>query len=324
VTVRLKAGVIGHGIMGKKHARVLQQIGGVDLVAIVDKDPDARPDNNILFSQDINDLKNLELDYCVVSVPTEFHERVGLFLAQNGISALIEKPFSRNLEVAKRIKNEFKKYDLLAAVGYVERFNPSIMEAKRRIDNGELGQIYQIDTRRINNFPNRIKDVGVTFDLATHDIDLTLFLSRQKYNSIKSEIYKIDNREFDDLISVTATLTSGIIVNHLVNWVSPFKERKITILGEKGVFVCDTIHGDLYFYSNDSKNLYWEALEDARGLSEGSMLKFALEKKEPLVSEHESFRDFILGGVKNNLAGLDDSIEVIKVAERILQGGVIR
>ena len=59
-------------------------------------------------------------------------------------------------------------------VGHVERFNPAVLELGRLLDGGWLSTVYAITSRRAGPFPDRIRDVGVTIDLATHDVDILL------------------------------------------------------------------------------------------------------------------------------------------------------
>jgi predicted dehydrogenase len=316
-----KVAIIGFGVMGKNHFRALNELQETEVVAVFDENT-----NNLknlpskIIANSIEELSETPIDYCVIAVPTSHHEQVALKIADLGFNALIEKPIANDSESAVKIKDTFENRNLVLGVGHIERFNPSIMEAKKRLLKQELGKIYQISTRRQNGFPVRISDVGVVKDLATHDIDLTMFLSDSDYSKIFSRASYRSGRESEDLISVTAELENGIIVNHLVNWVSPFKERVVTVLGEKGAFVCDTLLGDLTFYENASFESDWDSVINFRGASEGSVTRYSILKKEPLKVEHLNFIDYI-NGIKDVTAIVtaDQGIKVLKIAELILR-----
>ena len=77
---------------------------------------------------------------------------------------------------------------MVGAVGHVERFNPAIRALKRRLLDLELGELYQISTSRQGPFPDRIRDVGVIKDLGTHDIDLTMWISGERYASVSARV----------------------------------------------------------------------------------------------------------------------------------------
>src|SRR4029078_1016287 len=97
----------------------------------------------------------------------------------------------------------------------------------------------------------------------------------------------------EDLISITAQSANGIVINHLVNWLSPLKERTTVVTGDKGAFVADTLTGDLYFHENGQVATEWEQVSTFRGVTEGNSIRYAIPKPEPLRVQHENFRDAV-------------------------------
>lgn len=118
---RLRAGLIGLGMMGRQHARVLGSLPGVDLVAVADPGGDlhqvsgGRP-----IEADVDSLIARGLDYCVVAVPTIHHESIGLALAASGIHAMVEKPLAHDIESSQRVAEAFASANLVGAVGHIE------------------------------------------------------------------------------------------------------------------------------------------------------------------------------------------------------------
>ena len=247
----LRAGLVGLGAMGRNHARVLRSLDGVELVGVVDPLPG--PDHDAHGAPVFDDLEPLlaaGLDYVVVACPTGLHEEVGLQLAEAGVGVLIEKPLAHTPEAARRLVDAFESRGLVAGVGHIERFNPALQSLRARLTAGELGQLYQVVTRRQGPFPARIADVGVIKDLATHDIDLTAWVTGEDYVSVSARTSRRSGREHEDMVVVVGELDGGTIVNHLVNWMSPLKERSTVVTGERGCFVADTLRADLTFYAN--------------------------------------------------------------------------
>lgn len=158
-----------------------------------------------------------------------------------------------------------------------------------------LGEVFQIATRRIGPFPDRIRDVGVVKDLATHDLDLTAWVGGAGYDTIAAYTASRAAREHEDLVAASGRLTNGTITNHLVNWLTPYKERLVLATGERGSLVADTLLADLTHFQNGSVPVEWESISDFRGVSEGDVTRFAISKPEPLRLELESFRDAVLG-----------------------------
>lgn len=315
----LRFGLIGLGMMGRHHARVLREIDGIELVGLCDAmgDPHGVAGDTPLFSQ-VEELIAHGIDAAVVAVPTIYHEPVGLALAEAGVHTLIEKPVAHDLEAATRLVQLFEAKGLVAAVGHVERFNPALMSLRQRLAEGQLGDVYQIQTRRQGPFPARIADVGVVKDLGSHDIDLTAWLAQSPYETVAAHTAFRSGREHEDMISMTGRLENGIIVNHLVNWLSPFKERLTIVTGEKGALVADTITADLTFYENGTFQGEWDAITAFRGVSEGTVTRYALEKREPLKSEHEAFRDAILG-TRAETVTLREGLETLRIAEAAIE-----
>jgi predicted dehydrogenase len=126
-------------------------------------------------------------------------------------------------------------------------------------------------------------------------------------------------RDHEDLVSVSGVLGNGVVVSMQVNWLTPTKQRNVTVLGERGAFVADMLSADLTFYSNADIPTEWDAVARLRGVSEGDMVRYAIRKPEPLRSELEAFRDAVLGGERGQIVSLTDGVEVLRVAERILE-----
>lgn len=313
----LRAGLVGVGAMGRNHARVLAGLDGVELVGIAD--PLAHgPLHGAPVVESVDDLIAMGIDYAVVACPTEMHESVGLALAESGVNALIEKPLASTVAGGQRLVDAFAAKGLVAGVGHIERYNPALQSLKARLEAGDLGEVYQVVTRRQGPFPHRINDVGVVKDLATHDIDLTAWVTGRDYEVVSAETVTKSGRPHEDMIAVVARLSGGIIVNHLVNWLSPFKERSTVVTGEKGCFIADTLTADLTFYANGVIDSEWAAMEVFRGVSEGNVTRFALVKREPLLVEHELFRDAVLGN-DAGIVTLRQGLRTVEVATAMLE-----
>ena len=315
----LKAGLIGLGMMGRHHARVLASLEGVDLVAVADPagDPHGVAGNREVLKS-IDELIAAGIDYCMVAVPTIYHEEVGLKLAAAGVHAIIEKPLAPDVASATRLAEAFEKAGLIGAVGHIERYNPSLQEARRRIEAGDLGRVFQVTTRRQNGFPARIADVGVVKDLATHDIDLTAWVTQQEFVWVQARTAHRAGRDHEDLVSAVGQLADGTVTNHLVNWLSPFKERVTVITGERGAYVCDTLTADLTFYANGTQVEAWDDVANFRGVSEGDVIRYAIAKPEPLKLEHENFRDAVLGKPAD-IVTMRQGLNTVKVADWMIE-----
>jgi len=313
----LRAGLIGLGMMGRHHARVLASLPGVDFVGVCDPAGDA---NNLAQGRTVvatvAELVAMKIDYAMVAVPTIYHLDIGKELAAAGVHALIEKPLSQDTKTSEELTSAFAKAGLVGAVGHIERYNPALQEARRRLE--QLGSLYQVVTRRQGPFPSRIADVGVVKDLATHDIDLTAWVTSQPFIQVSAQTAFRTGREHEDLVAIVGKLADGTVTNHLVNWLSPLKERVTILTGEKGAFVADTLTADLTFYANGTVTSEWEELKQFRGVSEGDVVRYAIAKHEPLRMEHENFRDAVLGKPAD-IVTMQQGLRTVVVAEAIIE-----
>lgn len=319
---KLRAGLVGLGMMGRHHARVLSSLTNVELVAVCDPmgDPHkAAGDRTVLKT--VKELIDTGIDYAMIAAPTAFHEELALELAEAGIHAMVEKPLAIDTQSAEKITAAFKAKGLVGAVGHIERYNPALQQLRMRLEKGELGEVYQIATRRQGPFPARIADVGVIKDLATHDIDLTAWVAASNFVSISARTAHKSGRPHEDLVAATGLLANGIITSHLVNWLTPFKERLTIVTGERGTLVADTLTADLTLYTNASVATQWDSVSAFRGVSEGEVVRYAFPKIEPLLVEHESFRDAVLGlpGATEKIVTMEQGLATVAVAQAMIE-----
>lgn len=319
MTQALRCGLMGIGMMGRNHSRVIREISGVELVVIADQDGDRHnAAQGVPVVSSVHEALKYDLDCAIIAVPTRHHEAVALECAKAKVPTLIEKPLADSVESALRIVSAFSDAKVVGAVGHIERYNPAVQEATKRIKAGDLGEVFQIATRRQSSFPGRISDVGVVKDLATHDIDLVHSLSGSRYKEISASTSHRSGRDTEDMMLALGSLENGTMVSHVVNWLSPLKERVAVITGENGIFTVDTLTGDLTFHRNGEFDIDWASLTNFRGVSEGDVTRFAFPKKEPLKSELIEFFERVNGNVDASIVTFQEGLEVVGLAEAII------
>jgi predicted dehydrogenase len=306
--------------MGRHHARIASRLEGIALVGGVDPLGDVyRSLAGHAWYADIEAVLDQDIDAAVVAVPSEYHEKVALRLADAGVHTLIEKPIAPDSAAAMRVRDAFASSGLVAGVGHVERYNPALQEMKRRLKEGALGKVIAVETERVGPYPLRVRDVGVVHDLATHDIDIVLWLC----GDIAEMNVQAANRlagPHEDLVEVVGRLENGAVLSMSVNWLTPTKRRRVTVLGERGALVADLLSADVSLFSNGSVPHEWEEMARLKGVSEGDMVRYAVMKREPLQVELENFRDAILGRSDTEMVTLDRGVAIMEVADRMLDG----
>ena len=315
----LKMAVAGLGMMGRNHARVASHLEDVELVGGIDPAGDchrAMPNHPVF--ETLDEAVDAGVDAVIIAVPSDQHEALAVGAAKAGVHALVEKPLGHDLPSALRIRDAFAGTELVAAVGHVERYNPAVRALKRKLEEGALGRLFAIKTVRVGPYPLRIRDVGVVKDLATHDIDLLHWLGGEIESLDAHMARKLGDHE--DLVEAVGRLSDGTVISMSVNWLTPSKQRSVTVLGEGGALVADLLTADLTYFANADIPMEWDAMARLKGVSEGNMIRYALRKPEPIQVELEGFRDAILGRPGAPLVTLDDGVEVLRIADAIING----
>jgi UDP-N-acetylglucosamine 3-dehydrogenase len=314
----LKAAVIGVGSIGQNHARLYRNIEGVQLVGVADPNPQAAARvgtrENVPHHTDFLALLDQEKpDLVSVAVPTSLHYEVGTQLIKRGVHVLMEKPITSTVEQAESLIELAKLNKVTLAVGHIERFNPAVMELRRRLREGIAGRIYKIFAQRLSPYPSRIHDAGVVIDLASHDIDLMRYLIADPIVRIYGETLSSINSDREDLFNGLIRFGSGAVGVLDVNWMTPTKIRRLTVTGARGFLDCDLLSQQLFFYENEAAPSQWDTLSILRGVSEGNVLGIRIQRHEPLAAELIDFTSAVRDGRPPTVTG-EDGMQTLRLA----------
>lgn len=315
--------VIGVGKMGQTHLRVLSHLSGARVVGICDTDVKlgeriAAIYNTKFYPKYRSLAESVQFDAAIISVPTSYHLKVATECLETRIPILIEKPLAPTVGQCEKIIDLSRKFQTLASVGHLERFNPVVLELKKQIKQKKLGKIYQVNINRVGQLPNHKTDTGVLLDLASHDVDLLYFLFDSEIVGVSSLTSRVRNLPYEDLAVNLIKLKNGVIALLMENWVSPRKERFITIVGDKGMYKADFLTQDLFYYKNKISSDQWELLQVFRGSVEGEMTKFAINRAEPLRLELLGFMNAVLKKSKFPIT-LEDGKNAVRDVQKLLQ-----
>jgi predicted dehydrogenase len=206
-------------------------------------------------------------------------------------------------------------------IGHIERFNPAITALKEKLANNKLGKVFKVEARREGPLPQRINDVGVVIDLAVHDLDIIRYVTQKEITRIYAETMSGIHSQYEDLMSGLICLSDGTVGNLIINWITPTKIREFSVTGELGMFKVDYITQDLYFYENSLLNeSEWSTLGLLRGVREGSMVRYHINKKEPLRAEQEAFLAAIQDDSIVPVTG-QDGLKALELAQALVHSG---
>ena len=319
---KLKVAVIGAGAMGRSHARVYSSIGNAELVAVCDSDKKTAKEvgekhKTNYYSNYMEMLKKEKPDAVSVCVPTKLHKQAAIDAIRKKINVLVEKPIAASVGEAKEIIKEAEKNKVKLMVGHTERFNPVVIELKKRIEKNELGKIYKIHCVRLSPFPKRVVDVGVIIDLAIHEIDILKYIVGSKIKRVYAETAQRIHSSHEDLLIGIMRFENNILGVINANWLTPKKVREMTVTGEKGMFVANYLTQELLFYENEfvKQNINYNS--NFMNVMEGKTVKIKVENSEPLKNELNDFIESVIGNKNPKVTG-KDGLEAVRIAQKFI------
>ena len=228
-TKLLRVGVVGVGVMGSNHARVLAGLSGIELVGVADPDRRQRDLVNRALGcpavVDVDALLKLGVDAVTIAAPTHLHHDIALTCIARGVHVLVEKPIASSVEEGRDIIAAARRAGVTLMVGHVERFNPAVQTIKDAI-RGE--DILSIAITRVGPFPPRMSNVGVVIDLAVHDIDLIRWFTDSEIVEVQPQLSNA-MAEREDIALLQFRTASGVLAHINTNWLTPFKARNVTV-----------------------------------------------------------------------------------------------
>jgi UDP-N-acetylglucosamine 3-dehydrogenase len=303
----LRVGVVGVGVMGSNHARVLASLGGVQLVGVADPDRgQAQFVANALGTtavESVDALLALGLDAVTIAAPTHLHHDIALACIKRGVHVLVEKPIASNPEEGRSIVRAARRAGVTLMVGHVERFNPAVETIKDAI-RGE--DILSISITRVGPFPPRMSNVGVVIDLAVHDIDLIRWFTDSEIEDVQP-LTASAVAEREDIALLQFRTASGVLAQINTNWLTPFKARTVVVATREKY-----ISGDL---------LTRQVTECFGFQPDGSysMRHLSVGHAEPLRAELQAFVSAIRDKRQPSVSG-EEGVASLEIAIRCLQG----
>lgn len=339
----VKLGLIGAGYWGKNLVREFNKIGFLDTICeinsqLIEQYRQLYP--NLNYTSSWSDLlNNSDITAVCVSLPGEMHYQFVKQALLADKDVYVEKPITLNrLEGEELVKLSEQKGKILM-VGHLLHYHPAIEKMKSIISNGEIGEIRNIIANRLNLGIFRTQE-NVLWSFAPHDISVILSLCGDSLPTwVKCNGQSNLTKGIHDLTnSILKFEDNGqnIYVNINVSWLNPYKEQKMSIIGNKGMIVFDDIEKEnkLRIYKNyvkwttptptgeDSQNpslitqcLNPPHLQPVANQSSGQVIEIDLSES-PLMRECQHFYHCCLNRTSPLTPG-DEGVRVLKVLEAL-------
>ena len=303
----MKAAVVGTGSWGKHHLRVLNDLGYLD--SFVEMNDERRKLYEKKYSikgfSNIDDLvKDHYVDIVNICTPTITHFEIAKTTLSNGISTLVEKPLTYSSSQGEELVNLAHDNNAALTVGFVERFNPVIIDIKNNLQKQTYGDHLLIEFHRENRWAGVTKDIGVILDSSVHDIDGARWLFNEEPNVVFARTGNVLNpkasgfvgTDYEDFATIVLGFKNGKTAIIIANWVTPYKVRRISVTCTDG-------------------NLSGDYMSQEIRLDDGNSVTIPTRKhEEPLVNELTSFINAVKSNTSPVVTGID-GLNTIKIAE---------
>ena len=322
----IRVGLAGLGSMGRNHLRILSSISGASLVAVADPVVEmvaaATAGSQVRgFDDPLEMIASADLDAVVIAAPTTAHVDLAHAAIERGLAVLVEKPLAASVADARGIVDAAALAGIPVQVGHVERFNPAVLELGRLLEAGWLSTVYAIVSRRAGPFPARIRDVGVTVDLATHDVDILSWIAGERPIRVYAEVAQRLHATHEDLLFGLLHFPSGATGMLDVNWLTPAKRRQLSVIGEEGMFELDYLTQRLTFTRTDIAHP-----KPIRGFAQtftGDIAELPVVNAEPLAAEIDAFLGVVRSGGRPVVSG-EDGLWAVIIANALLEAAAER
>jgi myo-inositol 2-dehydrogenase / D-chiro-inositol 1-dehydrogenase len=178
----LSVGIIGTGVMGAEHVRILrEETAGARVVAVCDADPDrarAVAADGEAFTDPQALIRDARVQAVVIASPDATHADLALACLQAGKPVLCEKPLAGTAEQALRVvQAEVQLGRRLVQVGYMRRFDPAYAEMRRVRASGDIGKAVLLhNTHRNVAAPDWFTGEMAVTNSFVHEIDISRWL----------------------------------------------------------------------------------------------------------------------------------------------------
>jgi predicted dehydrogenase len=269
-----------------------------------------------------------QLDAVVIAVPPSLHTSLALQAIARGVHVLVEKPLAPTVREGQAMVAAAAKKGVTLMVGHTFEYHSAVWELRSMVQNGDLGDLYYLDTARLNLGLYQ-RDVNVVFDLAPHDVSILNYVLGSSPSMVECWGARNAHPRLEDVAQLRLYYEDpGVFANVHVSWLNPKKVRQVTMVGSNKMVVFDDLKAEQRVMVHDKGVT---ALTDGADLTAvpmtyryGDIVCPYLAMNEPLRVEDEHFLNCVQTGMRPLTDG-ESGLEVVRVleaAQRSMTDGV--
>ena len=245
MTHHVAVGVIGCGYWGPNLVRNFGQQHDARVVAVCDSRLDRAAkvgrDQHVEFVTDsVEDFLALPgLDLVVIATPSATHFELARTAIERGKHVLVMKPLTTRSDHAEELVYLAERAGVMLAVDHTFVYTGAVRKMRELVESGSLGDIYYIDSVRINLGLFQT-DVNVVWDLAPHDISIIdHVLGGMDAQAVATVGGCHAGSRHENIAYVTVQYGPDVLAHVHVNWLAPAKVRRTIIGGSKSMIIYD-------------------------------------------------------------------------------------
>jgi len=291
---RLPVGIIGCGYWGPNLIRNFTSCPLTEVVAACDASPARREavvrnNPHLSLVDSVDALLETPVQAVAIATPVSTHFPIAKQCLEAGKDVLIEKPMTATTKEAQELVDLAAKLGRVLMVDHTYLFNNSVKRIKQVVDSGELGDLFYVDSIRINLGLFQ-KDVNVIWDLAPHDLSIVDHVVGGDARSISAWGCAHTDSEHEDVAYVNVDYGEKMLANFHVNWLSPVKVRQMIFAGSKKSLIFNELN------STEPIKIYDRGIDVARNAEERQRLMISYRSGDvwsPNINPGEPLQDVV-------------------------------
>ena len=321
---------VGCGYWGPNVIRNLDAVDGFELAYVCDADAQrlapvaARYPSATATTRVEHILEDRSVDAVYLATPVSTHYELARRALLRDKHVLIEKPLATTVSQAEELAALAASRGLTLMVGHTFVFSPPVRKVKELIDGGTIGEIYYVETTRVNLGLFQ-KDVSVLWDLGPHDISILIYWLGEVPVQVSARGRSYLGEALEDVAFLTLEFPSGILAQVQISWLAPSKLRRTSIVGRQQMVVYDDLEPveKVKVFDRGVDRQPASFGEFQLTYRSGDILSPRLDTTEPLYIECQHFLDCIRNGHTPDTSPQSgvEVVRVIQAAERSLRCG---
>lgn len=326
----VRVAVIGAGSWGINHVRGLAAEPRCKVVAVAEPDPAKRALIGELapgarWTPDADEVVGApDVDAVVIASPASTHVPLALAAFAAGKHVLVEKPLATRLADAQTVAAAGAAAGTVGMVGHLMVYHPAVRRIRAMLASGELGRPFYLHALRVNLGRLRTDETAL-WCFGPHDLSMFDAILGEQPVTASACGTAVLQPGIEDVAFVTLRYASGILANLHLSWLSPRKERRLTLVcSQKMVELDDVSPEKLRIYDKGyDRPPEFTQFGEFLTIRNGDVHIPQVAMEEPLRAQHRHFLDCIVRGAapETDLAQGVRVTAILEAAERSLAAG---